>query len=121
MQLTSLTFSIVDHLSRESSSLENSGADCDTGLSHSQSNLSVSRPAQARALSPARATSLRALAVSRPSTCVGPAGAHHCCLLDMLREEDTEEEEEGEKISQEEIQSFHSRLPFLNSEREKLR
>ncbi len=64
-----------------------------------------------------------ALSVTRPATCLGPAaGAHYCCLLDMLREEEGEEEEgEEEKISQEEIQLFHSRLPYLSSEREKLR
>jgi hypothetical protein len=39
----------------------------------------------------------------------------------MLREEEEEGEGEEEKISQEEIELFHSRLPYLSSEREKLR
>ncbi len=76
--------------------------------------LSVTRPA----LSVTRP----ALSVTRPATCLGPAaGAHYCCLLDMLREEEEEGEGEEEKISQEEIELFHSRLPYLSSEREKLR
>ncbi len=103
----------MDHLNRESSSAENPPA-ADT---HAQPAFSVlTRPG----LSVARP----ALSVTRPATCLGPAaGAHYCCLLDMLREEEGEEEgeEEEEKISQEEIQLFHSRLPYLSSEREKLR
>jgi hypothetical protein len=73
---------------------------------------------------PAFSVTRPALSVTRPATCLGPAvgGAHYCCLLDMLREEEGEEEEgEEEKISQEEIELFHSRLPYLSSEREKLR
>ena len=99
----------MDHLNRESS-VESSPADLKDGLAHVQLAFSVTRP-----------TTLRALSVTRPATCLGPAGAHYTCLLDMLREEEGEEEEEEEKISQEEIQLFHSRQPHLSSEREKLR
>ncbi len=102
----------MDHLNRESSSAENPAAD-----THAQPAFSV----LAR---PALSVTRPALSVTRPATCLGPAaGAHYCCLLDMLREEEEEGEEEGEeeKISQEEIELFHSRLPYLSSEREKLR
>jgi hypothetical protein len=109
----------VDHLNRESSSAENPPA----ADAHAQPAFSVlTRPALS-VTRPALSVTRPALSVTRPATCLGPAaGAHYCCLLDMLREEEGEEEEgEEEKISQEEIQLFHSRLPYLSSEREKLR
>ena len=98
-------FSIVGHLSGECPSLVDTVEKApvgggDDGVTHAQSGPTLALP------------------VGR-SKC---SGQQPLCLLEMLREDDEEVvEEEGGGISQEDIQLFHSRLPQLNSEREKLR
>jgi hypothetical protein len=107
---TYISCSIVDHLSGESSLLEDSAQEKSSG-----GGGSTARTAQC---SPTVALSVNQRSLT---FCSGPRklAAAHFCLLDRLREEEEEETEEG--ISQEEIQLFHSRLPYVNSEREKLR
>ena len=98
-------FSIVDHLSGECpSSLADTVEKApvgggDDGVTHAQSGPTLALP-------------------GGRSKC---SGQQPLCLLELLREDDEEVVEEEGGITQEEIQLFHSRLPQLNSEREKLR